>query len=175
VKGKSCLGQGILAYSLLSVSGIFMKALVIFFSYHHNNTQKVAEVIVQTLGAEQKNLPEVKSAELANYDLVGFGSGIYFGKLHKTLLDFVDNMPLMAGKKAFVFSTSGQTGRSDKFHKSFKEKLGTKGFEVVGEFNCGGLDTYALTKLVGGIQKGHPNEADLSDAKAFAEGLKQKI
>ncbi|NLB76230.1 MAG: hypothetical protein GX799_07160, partial [Crenarchaeota archaeon] len=39
--------------------------------------------------------------------------------------------------------------------------------------NCPGYDTYLFTKLVGGLQKGRPNEQDLKKAQAFAENLKQ--
>jgi hypothetical protein len=35
----------------------------------------------------------IQPAMLAEYDLIGFGSGIYYGKHHKTLLDFVAGLP----------------------------------------------------------------------------------
>jgi flavodoxin len=54
-----------------------------------------------------------------------------------------------------------------------REKLESKGFSIVGEFNCTGFDTYGLLKITGGIQKGHPNEEDLKLAEEFAQSLKQ--
>ena len=151
-----------------------MKTLVICFSYHHNNTAKIASVLVKTLGAELKTPPEVDPAGLSEYDLIGFGSGIYFGKHHKVLLDLVDKLPQVASKKAFIFSTSGQTGNESKFHQLLREKLQARGFDIAGEFNCAGFDTYGLLKIGGGIKKGHPNEADLKQAEAFAKSLKQR-
>jgi hypothetical protein len=78
-----------------------------------------------------------------NYDLVGFGSGIYFGKNHKVMLDFAEKLPKVENKKAFIFSTSGQTDNMAKFHRKLREKLQSKGFTFGVEFNCAGFDTYA--------------------------------
>jgi flavodoxin len=149
-----------------------MKTLIICFSYHHNNTAKVASVIAKTIDAEIKAPAEADPKRLCDYDLVGFGSGISFGRHYKVLVDFAEKLPLMTGKKAFIFSTSGQTGKTEKFHKLLREMLQAKGFEVAGEFNCAGFDTYGLLKIGGGIKKGHPNEDDLKQAQAFAERLK---
>jgi hypothetical protein len=46
---------------------------------------------------------------------------------------------------------------------------------VIGEFTCPGFDNYALTKLVGGVNKGRPNEEDLKEVEEFAKGLVTKI
>jgi flavodoxin len=150
-----------------------MKAIVICFSYHHKNTEKVASVLANTLGAELKTPSEVKPNELSEYDLIGFGSGISFGKHYNALLEFADKLPQTTNKKAFIFSTSGQTGKSEKFHKLLREKLHSKGFVIAGEFNCAGFDTYGFLKIGGGIKKGHPNEDDLKQAESFAQSLKQ--
>jgi len=106
--------------------------------------------------------------------LIGFGSGIYFGKHHKNLLNLVDKLPKLDGKKAFIFSSSGtKEGKLfNKFHKSIKEKLRKKGVNVIGEFSCLGFDTYGPLKLIGGISKGRPNEKDLENARVFAGSLK---
>ena len=151
-----------------------METLVICFSYHHNNTAKIASVFANTLSAEVKTPAEVDPNGPLKYDLVGFGSGIDFGKHHKTILDLADKLPQVTNKKAFIFSTSGQTGKTSEFHQLLREKLQSKGFDIVGEFNCAGFDTYGPLKIVGGIKKGHPNEDDLKQAEAFAQSLKQK-
>ena len=157
------------------MSVILMKTLVICFSYHHENTAKIASVFAKTLGAEIKTPLEVNPNDLSEYDLTGFGSGIYFGKHGKVLLDLADKLPQMTNKKAFIFSTSGQTGNVvSKFHQYLREKLRSKGFDIVGEFNCAGFDTFGPLRLVGGIKKGRPNEEDLEKAEAFAKNLREK-
>jgi flavodoxin len=148
-----------------------MKTMIICFSYHHKNTEKIALVFAKTFDCEVKAPVEVDLTVLPDYGLVGFGSGISFGRHYSDLLDFADKLPMVTNKKAFIFSTSGQTGKTSKFHQRLREKLESKGFNIVGDFNCAGFDTYGVLKIVGGIQKGHPNEEDLKQAEYFAKGL----
>ena len=152
-----------------------MNSLIILFSYHHNNTEKIAQVISTALGAEIKTPDQTDPNSLSNYDLVGFGSGIYFGKNHKVLLAFADKLPRVENKKAYIFSTSGQTENMANFHRKLREKLQSKGYAIVSEFNCAGFDSYGLTKIVGGIKKGRPNEDDLKQAESFAQNLKKSF
>jgi len=153
-----------------------MKTLIICRSYHHKNTEKVASAIAAVLKAEVKVPADVDLNSVSGYDLIGFGSGIYFGKPDKTLLELADKLPQAKGKKAFIFSTSGQTGNvKDKFHRRLREKLQAKGFTIAGEFNCGGFDTYGLLKIGGGVNKGHPDQDDLKKAEEFAQSLNQPV
>jgi flavodoxin len=151
-----------------------MKALIIYISVHHGNTEKVAMVMANILDATLLQVKQADASMLEQYDLIGFGSGIYFGKHHESLLDFVDKLPVLRNKKAFIFSTSGlrKIPFVHNFDKPLKEKLQRKGFDIIGEFSCRGLDTYRATKLVGGINKGRPDAKDLRQAEDFASGLK---
>jgi len=150
-----------------------MKALIIYASVHHANTEKVAKVMADALDADLLEVLQADASMLEKYDLIGFGSGIYFGRPHKGLLDFVDELPVMKNKKAFIFSTSGlrKIPLIHDFHKPLKQRLQQRGFDIIGEFSCRGLDTYRATKLVGGINKGRPNAQDLQRASDFARGL----
>ena len=151
-----------------------MKALIIYISVHHGNTEKVAKAIANILDAALLEVKQADASMLEQYDLIGFGSGIYFGKHHENLLDFVDKLPMLRNKKAFIFSTSGlrKIRFIHDFDKPLKEKLRQKGFDIIGEFSCRGLDTYKATKLVGGINRGRPNAKDLKQAEDFARSLK---
>ena len=150
-----------------------MKILIVYTSIHHQNTEKVAKVMVEELKADLVSIGKVQSDTLAPYDLIGFGSGIYFMKHHKTLLQFVETLPPVTQKRAFVFSTSGDGKK--KHHAPLKEKLVNRGFSIVDEFSCKGWDTFGPLKLFGGINKGRPNEEDLAGARLFAQGLKNKM
>ena len=79
-----------------------MKSLVVYVSVEHGNTEKVAKAISEVLGADLKKVEEVDLSTIQRYDLIGFGSGIYSGKLHVRLLKLVDGMPL-SRSKAFFF------------------------------------------------------------------------
>ena len=89
-----------------------MNSLLVLFSYHHNNTKKIAKVFAKVLNALIKTPQQINPEELHEYSLLGFGSGIYGEKHHKTLLDFVDTLPHVTNKKAFIFSTSALTGKA---------------------------------------------------------------
>jgi flavodoxin len=153
-----------------------MKTLIIYISVHHSNTERVAKVMANTLDADLLRVEQVDASMLEQYDLIGFGSGIYFGKHHTDLLDFIETLPTLRNKKAFIFSTSGlrKIPFFHDFDKPLKEKLQQKGFDIIGEFSCRGLDTYRATKLVGGINKGRPNAQDLKQVEDFARGLKNE-
>jgi len=81
--------------------------LIVVYSYHHNNTQKLAEAMAKVPNAEIKSSPQTNPEELQEYDLIGLGSGINSGKNYKELLDFADKLPNVTKKKAFIFSTIG--------------------------------------------------------------------
>ena len=106
--------------------------------------------------------------DLASYDLIGFASGIFYGKLHKTLLSFIaDNLP--AHKKAFVIYTCGQDSSS--YIKTAEELIKSKDASFAGFYSCPGYDTWGPFKLIGGKNKNHPDENDIGKAIQFYENL----
>lgn len=145
-----------------------MKSLIICISVTHGNTEKVARSMADALDAKMLKPHEVDVDSLPGYDLIGFGSGIFYFKHHRALFDLADRLPALK-KKAFVFSTGGMG--SVKFHGPLKTKLSEKGFDVVGEFSCKGFDTWGPYKLIGGRNKGKPDGKDLEDAMNFARQL----
>jgi len=149
-----------------------MNTLIVYASVHHQNTEKVAKVIAEVLGADLVPISQAQPDTLTAYDLIGFGSGIYFTKFHKALLQFVEALPAVTRKRAFIFSTSGEGGIQR--HATLKERLMNRGFSIVGDFSCKGWNTWGPLKLVGGTNKGRPNEKDLEGAREFARGLKDK-
>jgi len=129
-----------------------------------------------TLNADLLQVEQVDVNVLTEYDLIGFGSGIYFGKYHKSLLELVDKLPVLKNKKAFTFATSGLRKMRfvHDFDKPLKEKLKQKGFNIVGGFSCRGFDTSQAAKIIGGINRGRPDEKDLNQAENFARGLQDR-
>jgi flavodoxin len=70
-----------------------MKTLIVYTSVHHQNTENVAKVMTEELEADIVPTVKAQPGMVAGYDLVGFGSGIYFGKHHKTLIQFAETLP----------------------------------------------------------------------------------
>jgi flavodoxin len=162
-----------------------MNSLIIVFSYHHKNTEKVANAMANALGARVKAPQEVDPGELVKYDLIGFGSGIDSSRHYKPLLDLAESLPRAAERKAFIFSTCGIPvfafgekyieDYAEESHAALRTKLMSKGYAIVGEFTCAGYNTNGFLRYFGGFNKGRPNAEDLEDAEAFAGGMKGEM
>ena len=154
-----------------------MKSLLVLYSYHHKNTEKIAKVFAKVLDAQIKTPQQVNPEEIQEYSLIGFGSGIDSDKHYKVLLNLADTLPQVTDRKAFIFSTSGMTGKAKaaKDHSSLRDKLQSKGYVVVDEFQCLGFNTNSFLKLLGGMNKGRPNAEDLKHAEEFAQNLKHNL
>jgi flavodoxin len=152
-----------------------MKCLLIVYSYHHNNTQKIAEAMAKVFDAKIQTPQQTNPEEPQKYDLVGFGAGIDSGKHYKVLLDYAEKLPQVDNKDAFIFSTAGVTGEKKlaKDHLTLRGKLGAKGYKIIGEFQCKGFNTNVFLKYFGGMNKGRPNEEDLKNAEEFAQNLRR--
>jgi flavodoxin len=148
-----------------------MKSIIILYSYHNHNTEKVAKAIAPVLGADIRWPEDVNPEELQEYDLVGFGSGIYGGVHHKSILELANKLPEVADKKAFLFSTSGggEANNKRKNNSTLREKLESKGYEIVDEFQCKGF--FGVVGL--GLNRGRPNAEDIKHAEEFAQNLKE--
>ncbi|WP_328430377.1 flavodoxin family protein [Streptomyces sp. NBC_00443] len=149
-----------------------MKTLIVCASVSHGNTRRVADRMAEVLGAEVVAPEQADLAEPTGADLVGFGSGVFYGRLHPRLTEFVKALPAGRGR-AFVFATSGLPEIPPApFTRPLVQLLKGKGYEVDGSFSCRAFDTWTPFKLVGGINKQRPNAGDLAAARAFAERLR---
>lgn len=149
-----------------------MKILLIIKSTHQQNTLKIAEAMSEVAPLTFVELENVKNYNLKDYDIVGFGSGIYYGKHDKELIKFVESLNNEPSYN-FVISTSGSKNY-DKYNKSLIKLLESKNKTVLGSFGCKGLDKFFIFGLFGGINKGRPNEADLDAAQQFIIELIEK-
>ena len=147
-----------------------MKTAIVYASVHHKNTEKVVKAIAEK-HPEIELIDATKTIlkDLASYDLIGFASGIFYGKFHKSLLSFItENLPLR--KKVFVMYTCG-SDRAETYLKDIKDLIKSKECTLTAAYSCLAYDTFGPFKLIGGINKGHPNEADLQKAVDFYESL----
>lgn len=141
-----------------------MKTAIIYYSKHHENTKKIIDSIAQNNEVTLIDATITQNYDLSGYDLIGFASGIYFSKFHKSVLKFAENN-LPVNKNVFFVYTYGS--ENTKYTKAIEEIALKKSANVVGAFGCPGLDTYGPFKLIGGIAKGRPNEDDLKNANSF--------
>lgn len=144
------------------------QCLTVYYSYHHGNTEKVANAMAKISNAETCTIDQLPEQDLEKYDIIGFGSGIAYGRHYDKFLNAVSSLSLH-GKNVFVFSTSGIG--AVKFNTALIDLLKGAGASVVGSFACKGFDTFGPFKLMGGIAKGHPNNEDMAAAQKFVESV----
>ncbi|MER5641079.1 flavodoxin family protein [Kitasatospora sp. NPDC002227] len=148
-----------------------MDTVIVCTSVSHGNTRRIADRMARVLGAEVLAPEQADPARIAEADLVGFGSGVFHGRLHPRLTGFAKALPQARGR-AFVFATSGLPELPPApFTRPLSKLLAAKGFEVTGSFTCRAYDTWAPFRLVGGLHRHRPDDADLSAAGAFAGRL----
>ena len=149
-----------------------MKILAVVESKHKGNTLKIAKAMAEAAPVTITDIENAPKYNFHDYDIVGFGSGIYYGKHDKKLLEFVGKF-CDTKAYAFVFSTSGSDS-VEKNNKALVDLLKSKNKVVLGSFGCKGYDKYFIFKVVGGINKGHPDEQDLKNAQKFILDIMKK-
>ena len=153
------------------------RAVILCKSFHHGSTAKVARVMAAALQAEVVQPEEFPYTSLEGVGLIGFGSGVYYGRMHEALFEWLHGMPDTKSVHcpAFVFSTSGLPFLHRFWHAPLIRELSRKGFEVLGEFHCRGHDSWEQPWPAGGIHKRHPDGRDLERASQFAAGIARKV
>lgn len=150
------------------------KVLIICQSIHHGNTLKIAMVIAKELNADIKKPSEVSNSLMDEYDIIGFGSGIYDGKHHVSLFKLLNEINIQKDKKSFIFSTA--TICYKKMHEQLRQELVSKEFSVIDEFICKGFIDFSFIKYIfGGLNKWRPNQKDIEKAKEFAMKMKDRF
>ena len=141
-----------------------MKTAICYFSRHHGNTLKVAQAMAQEGEVDLIDVTTRQAVRLEGYDCIGLASGIYGFEFQKAVAAFARQY-LPQGKPVFFLYTYG--GIKGTGAKAVAEVAREKDCPILGEFSCKGFDTFGPFKLVGGIAKGHPDQKDLENARAF--------
>lgn len=140
---------------------------VIFVSVHHENTLKILQAMKKEIEMDLIPINYVKSADLSQYDYLGFASGIYYNKLSPALLKQIHKLDLK-DKKTFIVYTCGSHYK--KYEAEAEDMLKAKS-TYLGTFYCRGYDTFGPLKFVGGIARKHPNIKDERLAQAFISDI----
>lgn len=145
-----------------------MKTAIVYYSRHHENTRKLLDVICARYDITLIDAAKTQSADLSSYDLIGFASGIYYSKFHKSVLQFAqNNLPMH--KRVFFLYTYG--AEKEGYTKSIETVAAKKEAVISGTFGCFGFNTFGPFKLIGGIAKGHPNQEDFDNVLRFYENI----
>lgn len=149
--------------------------IVVLYATQSGNTEKVALKMKQTLQCDIKNVTQVMKESPNDFwglypaDLYLIGTGIYAGKVHTALHDFLVSHPPPEKARLALFATWIGRGNSgeDALTKlqRFIEKQ--KAIVIPPYFLCYGK--IALFRL------NHPDEADLKNAAAWTLSVSNQI
>lgn len=135
---------------------------------HHGNTIKLVKGISEQYNITLIDATKEKKADLRKYEIIGFASGIDFGKFYDVIENFArDNLPV--NKKVFFLYTCAMERKG--FTDSMSKIVLDKEASILGEYGCKGYNTYGPWKLIGGMNKNHPTRDEVMSAVAFFENL----
>ncbi len=156
-----------------------MKALVTYYS-ETGNTEKVAEAIYEGIEQAEKDIAPVK--EVANtdqYDLIFCGFPVQSHSVPGKMESFIKGIP--EGKRVAFFATHGSLRGGELAITAFYYAVSlASNLKVMGTFGCRGkVKSSIIDALMNKAEHrewalearsaaGHPDEADLEDAKTFA-------
>jgi len=149
-----------------------LRTVIVYRSKHHGNTKKLVDAIVTAhpeidtidVGALGKN----EYPDLSPYHVIIMASGIYYGNFDKDLLRVADHC-LRNGDKVVGLMTYG--GQAKFNGRDLDGVCRMKFANLLCMYGCPGFDTYGPFKLVGGMNKGRPNQEDIDGAVAFYDRL----
>lgn len=151
-----------------------MRCAIIHVSVHHHNTAKISAAMATAIGAEVLSVSEAKERSESNWDVVGLGSGIFFGAHHQSLLRYAAQWT-KPPNAVFIFSTAGLPSLGWLWHRSLRSILNRQQIPILDESCFPGWDTVGPLRWIGGIQRGRPNTHDLERAAAFAQSSLAKL
>ena len=144
------------------------KTVIVYASKHHGNTFKLIKAISDKYEIEIIDAMKEAHVDLQKYDIVGFASGIDFGKFYLEIENFArENLPFQ--KEVFFLYTCAMDREG--FTDSIKEIALEKDAVILGEYGCRGYNTYGPWKLIGGMNKSHPTENEIQECVNFYEKL----
>lgn len=144
------------------------RTVILYRSKHHGNTKKLVDALVAahpeidtidvaTLGKEEY-------PDLSPYHIIIVGSGIYYTKFDKDVLRVCDHC-LRDGDNVIGLMTYGGAAKFNggDLDGVCRMKMAT----LMCTYGCPGFDTFGPYKLVGGMNKGRPNQEDIDGAIEF--------
>jgi|WetSurMetagenome_2_1015567.scaffolds.fasta_scaffold130174_2 ferredoxin/flavodoxin len=155
-----------------------LKTIIVYYSFS-GNTRKIALSINQGLGkAASRNdivaikghsgIPGMKPIDLLNYDLIGIGSPVWFECPTPNMMAFINVLPSLKGKQAFVFITHGL--EPDITIRWMVRALQKKKATVIGWKDWYGA-AYPPDMFKPYYTDGHPDQIDITEAVDFGREM----
>lgn len=142
------------------------KAVIIYESIHHKNTEKVINYVSEQLPVKILKLQDVSTLELKEFDLIILASGIYFSGLHAEIIKWLKSTNIKDIEIGIIYTCGF---RYMDYSKKIRKYIIDNGAIYIGSCWCRGYDTYGFLSKIGGIAKNHPNNQDLNKIKKQVE------
>jgi flavodoxin len=126
------------------------------------NTRKVADAIAEEMGIKAK---DVATSPADDAKVLFLGSGTYGGKPGDAMMKFVESGDF-SGRRVAIFGTSASLAGAQKMIDMMADALVKKGATILGNYHCRGKMFL--------VNRGHPNQEDLDNAKKFAKEMLNK-
>ena len=145
-----------------------MKTVILYFCRQRENSKKPLDAIAAENDVTLYDITSGSPIILAEYDRIGFASGIYYGGFARQLLQFAEEK-LPEGKDVFFLNTCGSP--SGKYFDAIRKITEAKNCRELGAFGCFSYVAYGPFKLAGGISKSHPTQSEIDAAVRFYNSL----
>ena len=146
---------------------LLLRSLIVYGSHHHGNTKKLAAHLAACYDITLINAEETDAIPFASYDLIGFASGMDFGGFYPSVIRLALMLP--PGKMVYSFYTCARDQAA--YGLQIREIAEAAGCHFLGKFGCKGYNTYGPLKLIGGMNRHHPDSTDLQAASSFYEQI----
>lgn len=149
-----------------------MKTVIAYESKQQQSVLKLVKAIDEKYSVTLIDVTETRSANLAEYELIGFASEIEDGGFYRDIASFAANW--MPRDKKIFFLYTAPNERAE-YCEELEGTAHFKNCEVVGKYGCMGQEGLSGFRLFGNKNKNHPNEEEIEGAlKFFEEVSKQK-
>lgn len=158
-----------------------MRVLITYFS-QTGNTEKVSRAIYDAVNVVADLMPIEEARNVDGYDIIFCGFPVHVHSVPAKAQSFLKR--LAKGQKLALFTTHGSARGNEKARTAIEHGVSlASGAQVLGTFGCRGEVT---PKVIENLAKdpanrpwceeaqsafGHPDEADLEDARAFARKI----
>jgi flavodoxin/ferredoxin len=143
---------------------------IVVYSSMSGNTEKAARAIAKGLeeasgSCDIISMRDVSPYELGDYDFIALGWPLMGPKLKQDVQWFFDDLRYVGGKHVILFSTSDSASNN---HGKAVEPLAEKDAIILGSRSWHGAVYGPLGDPTPGMGDGHPDAADLEDARTWA-------
>jgi flavodoxin/NAD-dependent dihydropyrimidine dehydrogenase PreA subunit len=152
--------------------------VLIVYGSSRGTTQQIAEAIIEGLAKQGAEASAIRFDRLAlapgridKADVIGVGSPTYFLRPPRYMVDFLNELPALAGKPAFVFCTAGMDRPGETLER-LHAGLEARGAKLVGSrWFRSSMSYWPHVKRGLGNPAGLPDEQQLARARAWGEDL----